>query len=133
MNKTELKKLKNEIEAKQKELQAYCHEQFKLGTKDLFDENPELKSFGFKGYIPFFNDGDECVFSVHIDEPDINGVDGYDISYEDPHKGLQALQSKVNEFLSAFDEDFYQKIFGDHFQVVIKADKISVKKYSDHD
>lgn len=134
MNKTEIEKMKTIIEEKQKALQVYCHEQFKLGAKSLFDENSGLKSFTFKGYVPFFNDGSECTFSAQTDYVGINEIDGYDLDYpEDQHKEEKVLQAKVKELLQAFDDDFYKQLFGAHFQVVVTADKISVEEYTDHD
>lgn len=135
MNKTKLKELKTQIQTKQKEFQTYCHEQFKLGAKELFDENPGLKSFGMKGWVPYFNDGDICEFSAHTGSPDINEFDGYDIDYSDEpeHKDARKLQEKVKDFLAAFGDDFYQQLFGSHFAVVVTPDKITVEEYCDHD
>ena len=127
--------MKDSIKQKQVELQAYCHEQFKLWSKQLFDDNSGLKSFGFKGFVPYFSDGEENIFGAHTDSPDINEFDGYDIDYSDKpeHKEAQILQEKVKEFLAAFDDDFYQQLFGSHFQVTITSDKIEVEEYTDHD
>lgn len=37
---------------------------FKEGSQDIFDTYPDLVSFSWVQYTPYFNDGDECVFGV---------------------------------------------------------------------
>lgn len=133
MNKSEIQKLKNEIKAKQEEFKNYCHEQFKLGAKELFEQNPELKSFGFKGYVPYFNDGDECTYSAYVDYPDINGESGYDIEYDEDKKEFVSLQEKVKDFLQNFDDEFYQSVFGSHAEVTVTKKNIKVEEYTRHD
>lgn len=51
---------------------------FKEAVKELFKENPTLQDFSWDEYTPHFNDGDECVFSVHFDSMRINGEDKED-------------------------------------------------------
>lgn len=131
MNKLEIKKLKSEIKAKQEEFKSYCREQFKLGAKELFEQNPELKSFGFKGFIPYFNDGETCEYSANIDYPDINGECGYEIEYD--KKELESLQDKVKDFLQNFDDEFFESVFGSHAKVLVTKDEIVIEEYSDHD
>lgn len=133
MNKAKIQSIKKTIKQKQDELLDFCRLEFKNGTKELFDENPDLESFGFGGWIPYFNDGESCEFSAHTDYPDINGESGYDIEYGEKLEHLLPLFKKIRKFLSAFDDVFYRKLFGDHFKVVITKDNIEVEKYTDHD
>ena len=44
----------------------------------LFEKFPELESFSWTQYAPYFNDGDACTFSAH----DIDRVNGHQ-EYED--------------------------------------------------
>jgi len=133
MNKEQITQIKATIKQKQEELLELCRLEFKKGTDELFSENPELNSFGFGGWIPYFNDGDSCEFSAHTDYPDINDENGYSIEYDKKSKELLPVFKKVKEFLSIFDDDFYRKLFGDHFKVVITKDNIEVEEYVDHD
>lgn len=133
MNKEKINQIKKSIKDKQQELRTFCQEEFKKGTEELFDENLELKSFGFSGWVPYFNDGDECTFCAHTDEPDINDIDGYDLAYGEETKNLEKLQSKVSDFLSTFDDNFYQELFGSHFKVKITRSKIQTEEYTEHD
>lgn len=34
-------------------------------TKEFFDKNPGITAFSWNQYAPYFNDGEECVFSVN--------------------------------------------------------------------
>ncbi len=122
--KTQLKKLKDSyLEAARAE--------FKKGCDELFDKYPELTSFGFKAYTPYFNDVEECTYSAHTSEPDINGIDGYDM-YGDEHKDAQKLQEIVADFLDEFDDDVYADIIGDHVQATITRKGIKIEDY-EHD
>ncbi len=67
--------LKKKVKEAKREMEAIADSAFKEGCKELFDENPTLKSFGFIAYTPFFCDGDECVFGIH--NYFVNGYDEY--------------------------------------------------------
>jgi len=57
---------------------------FKEGTKALFDAYEDLKSFSWRQYTCYFNDGDTCYFSVYNDSYSlsVNGKDEED-DYDD--------------------------------------------------
>ena len=109
-----------------------ARQEFQNGTKELFENNLELKSFGWRQYTPYFADGDTPEFGVNTDEPNINDCDGYEVGYEEGSEKLKPLQDIVAEFLGQFDSDVYLDIFGDHAEVTITADKTVVDEYS-HD
>ncbi len=50
------------------ELDTLNREIFADGCKDIFESIPEVSSFSWTQYSPYFNDGDECVFGVN-EEP----------------------------------------------------------------
>ena len=66
--KEEIRKIKNELREKLKN-------NFHGLTKELFDTYPELNSFGWRQYTPYFNDGESCEFRSMHDYPTINGND----------------------------------------------------------
>ena len=73
-----LEKIKTEIAAfdeKKKALLAELQKEFPAMFTELFAQAPDLKSFGWTQYTPYFNDGDSCEFGVHLDYPYINGTD----------------------------------------------------------
>jgi RecG-like helicase len=45
----------------------------KKSFKQLFADYPDLQSFGWSQYTPYWNDGSPCEFMVYNDEPMING------------------------------------------------------------
>ncbi len=124
MNLDKIEELKTKLEAKQKEFNDFMKIEFQKGTKELFEENPGLKSFSFQGYSPYFNDGEDLIFSAYTDCPDINGEDGYK---------NKELMNIVVKFLEIFDDNFYNTLFGNHWEVTITKDNIEVSAYDDHD
>lgn len=109
-----------------------CKGAFDEGAAALFEANPGLTSFGWRQYTPYFNDGDECRFSAHVDEPDVNGVGGYEVdSGEDWDRTAlkmvrnrqpsleYTLQGPVADFLGRFAADDPKAIFGDHVKVTV--------------
>jgi hypothetical protein len=71
-----LEKIKAELaafEEKKKAMLAEIQKEFPTMFVDLFKQAPNLKSFGWTQYTPYFNDGDTCEFSVNIGYPWVNG------------------------------------------------------------
>jgi len=155
----QIKKKQEEIKEMQKELQKKSAEIFLSSFKTLFEENPMLKSFSWSQYTPYFNDGDTCYFSANIDYLWINGEQEDDASWSQEKKviswgtynrekrayegrieqdnpdyipELAEASAKVKKFLSVFDEDFYQRQFGDHVQVMVTEKGIETEGY-EHD
>ncbi len=69
-----------DINAKKQELVEGLRKDFAPMLQPLFDKsNGKITSFGWTQYTPYFNDGEECTFSTHVDYPVINGEDSDDI------------------------------------------------------
>lgn len=122
----------------------------------LFEKHPKLESFGWRQYTPYFNDGEECTFSAHVDEPDINGIDGYRANFQlefvtdyggkqDPatkqypkklnenySPEVAAAQKDVVEFLQNIDESVLRDLFDDHVRVTVTRAGTDVEEY-EHD
>jgi len=136
-----------ETQLKMKELKAKAvneiQQLFTEATKELFDANPTLKSFGWEQFTIYFNDGDACNFAVYGDYPNINGVEGYvieDYNYESnkelitpERQEVMDLFPIVKNFVWAIEQDFMEDMFGDHKRIKITRDKVEVEDYSDHD
>lgn len=115
----------------------------KLGGEfqQIFDRYPDLKSFGWAQYTPYFNDGDECVFGVHCD-PDniyINDELGYDLyEYTDgkriyPTPWTETASDEIADLISEIPEEILKATYGDHVQVTVKRNgKVTTDDYS-HD
>lgn len=155
----EIKEKQAEIKHLQKELQDKSSEIFLSAFKKLFEENPRLTSFSWNQYTPYFNDGDTCYFSAYTDYIYVNGEDASDsdwldeknviswgtynhekrvyegrVEVDNPNydKELSESTEKVKKILSLFDDDFYQKQFGDHVKVTVTANGIETEDY-DHE
>lgn len=151
---SEIKEKQAEIKKMQNELQKKSAEIFLSSFKRLFEENPKLKSFGWTQYTPYFNDGDTCYFSANTDYLYINGEQEDDASWSQEKKviswgtynrekrvyegrieqdnpdyipELAAASEKVKKFLNVFDEDFYQRQFGDHVKITVTENGIDTE------
>lgn len=62
-----------QIRQKKKELQILMEQSLIPTFQELFDLVPELKELNWKQYVPYFNDGDQCVFSIR----DLNYIPHY--------------------------------------------------------
>lgn len=122
-------------------------------SKQLFDRYPFVTAVGWTQYTPYFNDGDPCTFRSNASYPafrsigDVRNEDLYE--YDDfPHESSEFWNSKgkygdkdpsyieaeeeFTRFLSQFDNDIYEQMFGDHVQCTLTAEGVEVEEY-DHD
>jgi hypothetical protein len=154
-----LREKQEEIKKLKKEMLEASNKIFTDLTKTIFEDHPKVKSFGWNQYTPYFNDGDSCTFSVNTDYIYINGesVDEsdwidetkitnygtwnrekkeYEGRTEVPNliydKELASASDEIKEFLSNFDEDFFMTQFGDHAEITITPEGVSVDEY-EHD
>jgi hypothetical protein len=68
--KEQMKKLRDEARKKVKNF-------FIKGMDKIFETYPEVKNVSWTQYTPYFNDGEECTFSAHVDYFYVNGRDNY--------------------------------------------------------
>ena len=154
-----LREKQEEIKKMKKEMLEASNKIFTELTKTIFEDHPKVKSFGWNQYTPYFNDGDTCEFSPNVDYIYINGdnVDDSDwinetiiTNYgnwnreekvyknrtEVPNLNYDSELVKANddikEFLRNFDNDFFMSQFGDHAEVTVTAEGVSVDEY-EHD
>jgi len=154
-----LREKQEEIKKLKKEMLEASNKIFTDLTKTIFEDHPKVKSFGWNQFTPYFNDGDTCYFCVNNDYISINGesVDESDWinetkitnygtwnrekrEYEgrtevpnlDYDPELSKAADEIREFLRNFDEDFFMAQFGDHAEITITAEGVSVDEY-EHD
>jgi hypothetical protein len=60
-------KMKRELEAAKSKATRQGQALFKEATKELFKEFKSLQRFAWPQYTPGWNDGDACLFGVHMD------------------------------------------------------------------
>jgi hypothetical protein len=77
-----LKELMEDIKVKRQTLDEQLKEIsgkfFAEQSKMLFEQFPDLKSFSWTQYTPYFNDGDECTFGANTEYPSIKLTDSKD-------------------------------------------------------
>ena len=56
-----------EIEEKKQSMLAELQKEFPSILAPFFEANTSIQSIGWSQYTPYFNDGEECVFSTNID------------------------------------------------------------------
>jgi len=129
-----------ELRQKREELRKQILEQAKSAfneeAKGLFAQFPDMESFSWSQYTPYWNDGDECVFSAHSDYPTITTQDGEfdeDSYYSENDPSPTALCYRaVVEFLGQFGTEEYRDMFGDHVCITVFADRVEVDEHK-HD
>lgn len=132
--------LKSEMEELRRQMQERGKEVFRTESANLFNDFPDLVSFSWRQYTPYFNDGDECVFSVQ-DYPTVEFSDGdlledwssYSRKYqENENETHMDAADAVQELVSAIPEEVMKDIFGDHVSVTVYKDRVDVDEY-DHE
>lgn len=143
-----------EINAKKEELVSDLRKDFAPMLKPLFDKsNGKIKSIGWTQYTPYFNDGDECTFSVNTDYSlQINGEDcdeieslDWRIKYylkngeysedktDDWDIELFNIVEEFKKLIQSIDDEFLKDLFGDHVLVTVHDDgRIETEEY-EHD
>jgi hypothetical protein len=154
-----LREKQEEIRKMKKEMVEASNKIFTELTKSIFEEYPKVESFGWSQYTPYFNDGDTCTFSVNTDWIYINGIPVDDSDWvnettitnygtwnrekkvyegrtEVPNlnydEELSKASDEISEFLSNFDNEFFMSQFGDHAEITVTAEGVSVDEY-EHD
>lgn len=64
MIKDKITNLVAEFKQKQQELQEQIRSSMQEAFTDFFDAYPTINNINFIGYVPYFNDGDECTFRL---------------------------------------------------------------------
>lgn len=154
-----LSELRKQISGLKNQINEQSYEIFTDFRKEIFRKYPQLESFGWSQYTPYFNDGETCVFSPNTSYIKINGEYAEDTDwisekkvlnwgtwnpelrkYEDREeidnelydKDLSNAHDEIVNFLSYFDDDFYLAQFGDHAEIVVTKEGFTVED-CDHD
>lgn len=113
---------KNQVEELRMKLQETGEEFLVEQFKKTFEENPQLEKVTWSQYTPHFNDGEDCTFSSNHEWAEIEGYD-YD------SKEYKSVKEDIREFLSQFDDDLLKHMFGDHVEITVTKEGISVEEY----
>lgn len=141
-----------ELEATRKRHMEAMQEKFKAVTKSFFEAAPHVQAVVWSQYTPYFNDGEECVFSVNTPIFVTKNFDPDDLQdpyeYEDDEEyGSESFWSNYSLEKSDFpeaktcfnfakiiqsEEDLMEAVFGNHVAVYLTKDRVIVEEYG-HD
>ena len=146
---SDMNKMNDEIEAIRKAHMEILQAKFKEASRAFFDANPSIQAVVWSQYTPYFNDGEECVFSVNTPKfvrenfDEENLLNPYEYEDEDTYKSLSFWRKPdsidsielncydFSKFIQSNDE-LMKNVFGDHAVVYLTRDKGVVEEYS-HD
>lgn len=106
-----------------------------LGANELFEQYPELISFSWIQYTPYYCDGTPCYFCAETDSIVINeGTDSEEELCvigigEKRYSEKRTLAGQLGCLLSEFDDEDLKLMFGDHAKILIKKTGIEVLFY----
>jgi len=120
--------------------------EFAEALRDLFAEFPNVESVSWHQYTPYFNDGDECVFSTSASYPRMIFVDdteddrdqySYEEGYNSGENGeleqaREPAYQAFRQFLSQFPDELLKAAFGDHVKITVTREGVDVDSF-DHD
>ena len=140
---SEYLQLKNELELLRIKAVDIGEKHISSALRGLFDEYQWVESIGWTQYTPYFNDGDECIFSVYTEEDNIkvNGLSQWDMyNYEEDFKEknitvemVDEVAVKASNILSILEDEDMKYMFGDHVEVSISRDGTVTTEHYDHD
>lgn len=140
-NEERYKNLLAEIENLRKQATNAGKTYFTERSQDIFEQFPEIASFAWTQYTPYWCDGDVCEFGVN-DYFDVTTVDGdewedvsthYQHPENSPYYRPKTREDEVGDALSAMvssvDEETMKEMFGDHVKVTVSREGIEVEEY----
>ncbi len=131
---SKLQDINNKLNALKKQATEQFSEAFLEHIRPVFEKYPELESFGFRGWVPYFSDGEECVFGLraYSDAIEINGEEGFS-AYSKNKDWRNDAASDLDKIINEIDDSLFQQALGNHFQVTVTREKVNVSEYRDHD
>lgn len=141
-----LKDMQETYERLEAKMKSFGEEAFKEFFTTVFDKYPHLVAVRWQQYIPYFNDGEPCVFGVHglefLDEKlaaelsEEYGDNPTEMRIYDPEWHYAWRDNEwyhVEQLLENLPSEFFQRAFGSHAKVVVTRDAFVVEEYVDHD
>lgn len=148
---TRMAETQEKIKALQEEMQNTMEKEFNNSVKEIFRLVPRLKAFAWTQYSPYFNDGDECVFSVRqvnalsfvpeyanysyeIEDEDTNDFIIADYDGANEHSLTNEERNAIQEVIDFIEgnDDLMEDLYGNHSAVILTEDGAKVSSY-EHD
>jgi hypothetical protein len=142
-----IKTLVAEYNKTKKEFMEKARNALRGAFNEFFDANPEIGQVVWTQYTPYFNDGDECVFSVHDmffnfvtfdgepedyedDDADCYGASFYSYKGEtDPISEQRAAFKNFTHAIRGLPDEIFKDSFGDHVKVIANRDGFNIQEY----
>ena len=124
-----IKELYEEFSKIEKSFYNNMSEAFDKECEQLFKEYPQLLSFSWTQYTPYFNDGDSCTFSVY---PYFDQEDDIEFKTIQPDSVRLEIVSALENIIGYMPLSLMQNKFGDHVQIRIYKNRTEINDY-DHD
>ena len=148
-----IKEVIKSYKTKRNELTEFVKNNFQVACQEFFDNNPWLENFSWTQYTQYFNDGDECNFYVQSDtecisingervddidflkEENYNRVDGKYVSSPNPNFDQSKFNTVkgISSFIQSIDDSLMKDMFGDHKEITVTKNGVSIEVYEDHD
>jgi len=104
---SKLSAIQKQIDKLEKQAVKESEKLISKGFKEIFKKHPDLQSFSWTQYTPYFNDGDECTFSANTESIYINDEEEEDSVYGaeqflekllHPTKAINQLKKRIEEY-----------------------------------
>lgn len=148
----DMETMTTELEATRKRHMEDMQTKFKAATASFFEAAPNVQAVVWTQYTSYWNDGEECSFSVNTPVFITKNFDPEDLQdyyeYEDDEEygsesfyyAGQLEKSKIEnakvcyEFSNIIErqDDLMEAVFGNHVAVYLTRDEIYIEEYS-HD
>lgn len=123
-----------EYEQEVAKLQNKIQESFSSTLTKLLQESKLIESISWTQYTCYFNDGDECYFSVYAEDLTVNEEDWYDIKDNGKWADETDLVESISSLIMNTPDEIMKSIFGDHCEITVsKNGDVNVSDYENHD
>lgn len=141
---TKLDEILKNIEDSAQQFKEQMQLALQSGYKALFEQHPECKFFVLRCYTPYFNDGDECSYSVYMEAPNDYDeaveqfTDSTSAPYLELHKDVTRLNwetaayKNLEKLIRAIPNDIFRSAYGDHVVVLVTPNFAAINDYEDH-
>lgn len=123
---------------RQDELLQIASQNFKEATRIVFEACPEIAAIRWKAYIPYFNDGEPCVYRIcdplyklasqPSDGADRDGFEEMPVVSPETDR----ITMIYHGFICSMKKQM-QEMYGDNVKITVTPTDIQVDSYTDHD
>ena len=130
---------KSKMAEAKKQIEKIAKDAFKDMTTEFFEDHPEIVSFGWTQYTPFWNDGDTCTFSANTEYPIVTftAKDGKTLRYDENMGELTevgtAVRDEEEDIEYSEDDEIEMEPYDDEISKYAKAVSNFLSNFGDDD